>query len=250
MGLLPGVAGAEGFPRGPRFLLQRSRFCDRNKHRNKHRNKLGPPLATLAVVGVVFGVLAGFSASASANDVQGRGDPIAELRNYVQLAAAAQPDTTAAEDANQASSSVARGEFADDAYAALRAFTQRIAANPPQSIKDQPKLADADGLFSAIKQLMDKGNGEQPPSPAGETPKAPAAPPAKAKGASRRSDLCGIKSLFRLPRQRGRTILRHAHGPAAQAGQAAMRNLPRARLGPCESRRRARRGRDHLVPER
>jgi DmsE family decaheme c-type cytochrome len=133
------------------------------------------------VVGVICGVLSGFAGSARANDVQGRGDPIAELRNYVQLAAAAQPGATAAENANQAPASVARDESDDDATVALRAFTRRIAANPLPSIKDQPKLADADGLFSAIQQLFNKGNGGQPTSPTAETPMA--APKGTPKGA-------------------------------------------------------------------
>ncbi|MGD0023357.1 MAG: DmsE family decaheme c-type cytochrome [Xanthobacteraceae bacterium] len=47
----------------------------------------------LAVGFFVLGVLSGFSASARADDAQGRGDPIAELRNYVQSVATAQPQT-------------------------------------------------------------------------------------------------------------------------------------------------------------
>jgi DmsE family decaheme c-type cytochrome len=82
MGQLPGVAGAEGLIR-TRFSIQRSGF-----HKRK---KLGPPLAALAVGAVVFGVLAGFSASARASDAQARGDPVAALRNYVRVVAAAQP---------------------------------------------------------------------------------------------------------------------------------------------------------------
>ncbi len=86
-------------------------------------------MAILAAVGVVCGVLAGFSASARANDAQGRGDPLAALRNYVQVVAAAQPHATV-------------------------------------------KLADADSLFDALRQLG------QPSPPEGA--KAPPPAPAKA----------------------------------------------------------------------
>ena len=50
-------------------------------------------MATLAVGFFVLGMLAGFGASARADDVQGRDDPLAALRNYVQTAATAQPQT-------------------------------------------------------------------------------------------------------------------------------------------------------------
>jgi DmsE family decaheme c-type cytochrome len=126
----------------------------------------------IAVVGVICGVLSGFSASARASDVVIRGDAIADLRNYVQLAEAAQPAATAAENTNQAPTGVARDESADDAYAALRVFTQGIAADPLPSIKDQPKLAEAGSLMEWLQQ----GGGAPP-----ETPMAPAPRAGKAK---------------------------------------------------------------------
>jgi len=122
----------------------------------------------IAVVGVICGVLSGFSASARANDVVSRGDPIADLRSYVQLAGAAQPPATAAENANQAPTGVARDESADDATAALRAFAQGIAATPLPSIKDQPKLAEAGSLMEWLQQ----GGGAPPATPAAPAPRA------------------------------------------------------------------------------
>ena len=123
-------------------------------------------LALLAVAGVVCGVLAGFSGSARANDLAGD-DSIAALRSYVQLVAAAQPQT-AIQGTPQAPS--AGGEI--DGYATLRAFS-----GPPQSIKDQPKLADADNLLDWLKQGA--------PAPAAAPPPvaAPRATVGKAPGA-------------------------------------------------------------------
>src|SRR5208283_5525373 len=101
------------------------------------------PLALLAVAGVVCGVLSGFSGSARADDPAGSDNSIAALRSYVQLVAAAQPQT-----ATQAPS--ASGEV--ESYATLRAFAQRIGPEPLPSIKDQPKLAEADNLMDWLKQ--------------------------------------------------------------------------------------------------
>ena len=100
------------------------------------------PLARLAIAGVVCGVLSGFSGSARANDLADSDNSIAALRSYVQLVATAQPQT--------AVQGTASGEI--ESYATLRAFTQRIGPEPLPSIKDQPKLADADNLLDWLKQ--------------------------------------------------------------------------------------------------
>ena len=100
------------------------------------------PLALLAVAGVVCGVLSGFSGSARANDLADSDSSIAALRSYVQLVAAAQPQT--------AVQGTASGEI--ESYAALRAFAQRIGPELLPSIKDQPKLAEADNLMDWLKQ--------------------------------------------------------------------------------------------------
>jgi len=123
------------------------------------------PLALLAVAGVVCGVLSGFSGSARANDLAGDDNSIAALRSYVQLVAAAQPQT-AIQGTPQAPS--ASGEI--DGYATLRAFS-----GPPQSIKDQPKLADADNLLDWLKQGAPAPAAAPPPvaAPRGTVGKAP-----------------------------------------------------------------------------
>ncbi len=100
------------------------------------------PLALLAVAGIVCGVLSGFGGSARANDLAGIDNSIAALRSYVQLVAAAQPQTTV--------QGTATGEIEN--YAALRAFAQRIGPEPLPSNKDQPKLAEADNLLDWLKQ--------------------------------------------------------------------------------------------------
>ena len=125
------------------------------------------PLALLAVAGVVCGVLSGFSGSARANDLAGSDNSIAALRSYVQLVAAAQPQT--------AVQGTASGEIEN--YAALRAFAQRIGPEPLPSIKDQPKLAEADNLMDWLKQGA--------PAPAAAPPPvaAPRATVGKAPGA-------------------------------------------------------------------
>ncbi len=125
------------------------------------------PLALLAVAGVVCGVLSGFSGSARANDLADSDSSIAALRSYVQLVAAAQPQT--------AVQGTASGEI--ESYAALRAFAQRIGPELLPSIKDQPKLAEADNLMDWLKQGA--------PAPAAAPPPvvAPRATVGKAPGA-------------------------------------------------------------------
>ena len=110
-------------------------------------------LALLAVAGVVCGVLSGFSGSARANDLAGSDNSIAALRSYVQLVATAQPQT--------AVQGTASGEI--EGYATLRAFAQRIGPEPLPSIKDQPKLADADNLLDWLKQGAPAPSAAPPP---------------------------------------------------------------------------------------
>ena len=116
------------------------------------------PLALFAAVGVACGVLSGFSGLARANDLAGSDNSIAALRSYVQLVAAAQPQT--------AVQGAASGEI--ESYAALRSLAQRIGPEPLPSIKDQPKLAEADNLLDWLKQGA--------PAPAAAPPPPSAAP--------------------------------------------------------------------------
>ena len=116
-------------------------------------------------------MLSGLATSARANDLELRGDPVAALSSYIQVVAAAQPDAAAAANAGpiptQASTSVAGSATGDDAYAALRAFAQRIAADPPQSTKDRVKVAEADNAFDALQQWLQGGSNQSAtPAPA------------------------------------------------------------------------------------
>jgi len=126
-------------------------------------DKPGRPFALLAAVGVVCAALSGFTTSTRANDLEVRGDPIAELRNYVQLVATAQPDTAAAAGTNQAPANLAQGESDGDGYAALRAFVQRTAVNPPQAAPDRLQVAEADNAYDALQEFLQKQNGTAPP---------------------------------------------------------------------------------------
>ena len=123
------------------------------------------PLTLLAVAGVVCGVLSGFSGLARADDLAGSDNSIAALRTYVQLVATAQPQT--------AVQGTASGEIEN--YAALRAFAQRIGSGSLPSIKDQPKLADADNLLDWLKQGAPAPAAAPPPvaAPRGTVGKAP-----------------------------------------------------------------------------
>ncbi len=187
------------------------------------------PSVMFAVVGIICGALSSFGTSARADDLQGRNDPIAELRSYIQLGAVAQPHTAAAENANQASAGVARDDFDGDGYAALRAFSQRIAADPLPSIKDQPKFA-ADNLFDALRDL---GQGAPPkaPAPAAVPPRATAtkAPPvfeATYVGSkvcfgchSAVADAYGYTLMGRLQKQ-GKIECETCHGPGSAHAKA------------------------------
>ncbi|MGO8952261.1 MAG: DmsE family decaheme c-type cytochrome [Rhodomicrobium sp.] len=87
-----------------------------------------------AVAGIVCGIVLGFNAPAKANDLEGSGGSIAALRANVQLVSTAQADTRAGASSTQAATPAARG----------------------------PKLADADSLFGAFNQLMQRQEGPAP----------------------------------------------------------------------------------------
>ena len=123
------------------------------------------PLVLLAALAVVCGVSSGFNAPARADDLAGS-DAIAELRSYVQLVATARPQM-ATQAAPQAPTGAASGEI--DSYATLRAFAQRIGAEPLPSIKDQLKLADADNMLDWLKQGAPAPTAAPPPVAAPRT---------------------------------------------------------------------------------
>jgi DmsE family decaheme c-type cytochrome len=49
-------------------------------------------------------------------------------------------------------------QFGDQAYSALQDFAQRLGAGQPESIKGQPKLADADSLLDALRGSSQGGS--------------------------------------------------------------------------------------------
>jgi len=115
------------------------------------------------VASVVCGTLSGFGATATADEASARDGIAAQLRVYVQGMAASQPGTIAGEDTDRVSASFVSGGFDGDSYAALRAFGRQIAADQPPSIRDQPKLAEADNAFDALREFLQRGNGSAPP---------------------------------------------------------------------------------------
>jgi DmsE family decaheme c-type cytochrome len=83
---------------------------------------------------------------------------------------------------------IANNQFDDQAYAALRAFAQRLGPTQTDSIKNQPKLADADNALDALREFLQKGSSTAP----AEAPKAPAAAP-KPKGPPVEAHFVGMK---------------------------------------------------------
>ena len=162
-----------------------------------------------------------------------RGDPVATLSSYVQLVAATQPDTAAAaatsQTPTQTPTSVAGSATGDDAYAALRAFAQRIAADPPQSTTDRVKVADADNAFDALQQWLQGGSTQSAtpaPAPAPKTKGTKAAKPAPVVAAtyvgskvcygchSSQDDAFGYTLMGRLQKQ-GKLECETCHGPGS-----------------------------------
>jgi DmsE family decaheme c-type cytochrome len=150
-------------------LVRRSATHDRNQ---RHR-----PSAWVAI-GIACGALSvGFVGAAGAGDNQGRGDPIAELSDYVHLLAASQPDAARNDDrmpprpAGRASS--------EDPHAALHAFVHPIPLDPRSSPAGQLRFAEADNAFDALRQFLQKLNRpEKPDAPPPATDQAKVSSPA------------------------------------------------------------------------
>ena len=70
-----------------------------------------------------------------------------------------------AEAPKPASANRSDSQFNDQAFAELRAFAQRVGAGQAESIKSQPKLADADSLLDFLRQ----GGASSQPSPAAKS---------------------------------------------------------------------------------
>ena len=173
----------------------------------------------------------------------GGSDALSALSAFAQQIAAQAPQGTSANAAAPAGR-----QFDDATFAALRDFAQRVGGDRPVSIKDLPKVADADNAMDALREFLQKGSAPQ--SPAATGPKGGPIAGGKQSSAPGGSELRRRKSLSDLPHQPGRGLRQDADGPDRQdpKRQIRLRELPRSGLGAREGRRRARRRRHHLVP--
>jgi DmsE family decaheme c-type cytochrome len=147
--------------------VQRGGTRDRNQRRR--------PSALIAI-GIACGVLSvAFAGATGANDTQTRVDPIAELRDYVHLIDASQPE--AAWDDGRMPPRLGGRASSGDPHAALHAFVHPIPLDPRSSTGGQLRLAEADNAFDALREFLQKLNsGTQPekpdaPPPAADQPK-------------------------------------------------------------------------------
>jgi DmsE family decaheme c-type cytochrome len=104
--------------------------------------------ALVTAASVLWLVMISFAATANAVEANVQGDTFSALRDYVQLI-----DTRRkpAPNAGQNSNSLAQNESADAAFAALRAFTERIGVEQPASTANLPKLVEADNLLDFLR---------------------------------------------------------------------------------------------------
>jgi hypothetical protein len=58
----------------------------------------------------------------------------------------------------------AEGQFDDLAFSELSAFSEQIGLNKLESIKNQPKFAEADNAVDALREFLQKGSGASPPA--------------------------------------------------------------------------------------
>jgi hypothetical protein len=115
-------------------------------------------------------LLATFSFAVTANAVEanGRNDSFSALRDYVQLI-----DTVPKLNTPQDSNNVTLRQSTNAAYEALRAFSERIGVDQPESTAGLQKLVAADNLLDFLREL----NSSAPPSaaPSATSKKGPAA---------------------------------------------------------------------------
>jgi len=110
-----------------------------------------------------------FAATAKAVEATGRDDSLSALRDYVQLI---DSGVKPARSPDQNSKNVDQNQTADAAYAALRAFAERIGIDRPASTEDLPKLAEADNLVDFLRGLSSPEKPSSTPkgSPEGKGP--------------------------------------------------------------------------------
>src|SRR5512139_2783257 len=104
--------------------------------------------AFATAVSVLCLLMISFALTANAVEANGPDDTFSALRQYVLLI-----DTgpTLAGNSGHMARNVAKNESTDAAYAALRAFAERIGADQPESTADLPKLAEADNLLDFLR---------------------------------------------------------------------------------------------------
>lgn len=102
-----------------------------------------------AAFGISWLAVSSFAATASAVEANVSADNFSALQEYAQSIGAERKVTGAP---GQSSINVAPKESVDAAIAALRAFTEQIGADQPESTASLPKLADADNLLDFLRQ--------------------------------------------------------------------------------------------------
>ena len=151
-----------------------------------------------------------FAVTANAAEANVRDDTFSALRDYVQVIDTGRKSIA---DAGQ-SSSQPRQESADAAYAALRAFTERIGVEQPAPIAGLPKLAEADNLLDFLR---DRGSSTQPSAKPKEFDKEQwSGRRGDEVSRPRRSHVCRRKGLRDLPCEPDRGVQSHDHGPDRQ----------------------------------
>ncbi len=102
-----------------------------------------------AAFGISWLAMSAFVATASAVETNVSADNFSALREYAQSIGTERKTAGAL---GQSSINVVPKESIDATIAALRAFTDRIGADQPESTASLPKLADADNLLDFLRQ--------------------------------------------------------------------------------------------------
>jgi DmsE family decaheme c-type cytochrome len=108
-----------------------------------------------AITSVVLLATAYFALTANAVEANNRNESFAALRDYVQLIDTA-PELNTPRDSNR----VTLQQSTNTAYEALRAFSERIGIDQPESTAGLAKLVEADNLLDFLRGL----NSSTPPS--------------------------------------------------------------------------------------
>jgi DmsE family decaheme c-type cytochrome len=118
-------------------------------------------LNTFAVAVMVCGLFYGSTPKAHAQEASAPDPVYSALRDYVQQAGLEEAQTAGSPQVDD-----------DDALAVLRQFTRALPSGQPVAVTSgQFKIAAADNAFDALREFLQKGNGDQPSAaPAAKTP--------------------------------------------------------------------------------